>query len=84
MFCINLGESYETEKTLAGAAVGVSFTLAASQAFADATLDRIKERGALTVGVILSGAPFGFIDPATQSHGVDHDRPSACPSRPRP
>lgn len=35
-------------------------------AHADATLDRIKGRGALTVGVILSGAPFGYIDPASQ------------------
>ncbi|NLS00631.1 transporter substrate-binding domain-containing protein [Rhizobium sp. P38BS-XIX] len=35
-------------------------------AHADATLDRIKGRGALTVGIILSGAPFGYIDPASQ------------------
>ena len=35
-------------------------------AHADATLDRIKGRGKLTVGVILSGAPFGYIDPKTQ------------------
>ncbi|MEK1897652.1 MAG: transporter substrate-binding domain-containing protein [Rhizobium sp.] len=35
-------------------------------AHADATLDRIKARGSLTVGVILSGAPFGYIDPAGQ------------------
>ncbi|KKZ87074.1 amino acid ABC transporter [Rhizobium phaseoli] len=41
--------------------------LAATQAFADATLDRIKARGALTVGVILSGAPFGYIDPTSQT-----------------
>lgn len=48
-------------------AVSVSLaTLAATQASADATLDRIKGRGKLTVGVILSGAPFGFIDPKSQ------------------
>ncbi len=41
-------------------------TLAATEASADATLDRIKGRGKLTVGVILSGAPFGYIDPASQ------------------
>ncbi|ACE90511.1 probable amino acid ABC transporter, substrate-binding protein [Rhizobium etli CIAT 652] len=41
--------------------------LAATQAFADATLDRVKARGALTVGVILSGAPFGYIDPTSQT-----------------
>lgn len=40
--------------------------LSATTASADATLDRIKARGTLTVGVILSGAPFGFIDPKTQ------------------
>jgi polar amino acid transport system substrate-binding protein len=33
---------------------------------ADATLDKIRQRGKLTVGVILSGPPFGTIDPATQ------------------
>ncbi len=41
--------------------------LAATQASADATLDRIKARGTLTVGVILSGAPFGYIDPTSQT-----------------
>ncbi|KQM32144.1 amino acid ABC transporter [Rhizobium sp. Leaf68] len=41
-------------------------TLTATEASADATLDRIKGRGKLTVGVILSGAPFGYIDPASQ------------------
>jgi len=37
-------------------------------AHADATLDKIKQRGKLVVGVILSGPPFGTIDPATQKH----------------
>jgi polar amino acid transport system substrate-binding protein len=41
--------------------------LAATQASADATLDRIKARGTVTVGVILSGAPFGYIDPTSQT-----------------
>lgn len=40
--------------------------LAATHASADQTLDRIKGRGTLTVGVILSGAPFGYIDPKSQ------------------
>ncbi|MCP1610967.1 hypothetical protein J2848_002640 [Azospirillum lipoferum] len=31
----------------------------AGAAQADATLDRIKQRGSLVAGVILSGAPFG-------------------------
>jgi polar amino acid transport system substrate-binding protein len=51
-------------------ALGLGFAmtlLISSQALADATLDRIHGRGALTVGVILSGAPFGYIDPKTQS-----------------
>ncbi|MDB5850376.1 MAG: amino acid transporter [Rhodoferax sp.] len=40
----------------------------ASAAHADATLDKIRQRGKLVVGVILSGPPFGTIDPATQKH----------------
>ena len=48
-------------------ATALSFAmLAATGASADSTLDRIKGRGKLTVGVILSGAPFGAIDPKTQ------------------
>jgi polar amino acid transport system substrate-binding protein len=37
-----------------------------SVAHADATLDRIKSRGTVVVGVVLSGPPFGYIDPKTQ------------------
>jgi polar amino acid transport system substrate-binding protein len=45
----------------------VAFSLVGTVgAHADDTLDRIKARGKLTVGVILSGAPFGYIDPKTQ------------------
>src|SRR5471032_553173 len=33
---------------------------------ADATLDKIQQRHLVTVGVLLSGGPFGGIDPATQ------------------
>ena len=57
-------------KTIASAVFGLAFAataLAATQASADATLDRIKGRGTLTVGVILSGAPFGYIDPKSQT-----------------
>ena len=39
---------------------------AASAAHADSTLDRIHDRHKLVVGVILSGPPFGSLDPATQ------------------
>ena len=52
-------------KTIFGIALSLS-ALVATQASADATLDRIKGRGKLTVGVILSGAPFGYIDPKSQ------------------
>lgn len=52
-------------KVIVGLSISIT-TLAATQASADATLDRIKSRGKLTVGVILSGAPFGFIDPKSQ------------------
>jgi len=57
--------STRTARTVFGLAMSLS-VLAAGQAFADATLDRIKGRGKLTVGVILSGAPFGYIDPKSQ------------------
>jgi polar amino acid transport system substrate-binding protein len=56
--------------TISKTVFGIAFlasALAATQASADATLDRIKGRGTLTIGVILSGAPFGYIDPKTQA-----------------
>jgi len=40
--------------------------LAFTSAFADATLDRVKARGEIVAGVILSGPPYGYIDPTTQ------------------
>ena len=40
--------------------------LAASAAHADATLDKIRQRGTVVIGVNISGGPFGAIDPATQ------------------
>jgi len=48
---------------LLGALVSLSTV---SLAHADATLDKIEQRHALVVGVLLSGGPFGGIDPATQ------------------
>ena len=36
-----------------------------SQARAAATLDKVKARGVIVAGVILSGPPYGFIDPST-------------------
>ena len=41
---------------------------AAAGAHADTTLDKIRQRGKIVVGVVLSGPPFGTIDPATQKH----------------
>lgn len=41
--------------------LGVSFA-----AQADATLDKIEQRHRVVVGVLLSGGPFGSIDPTTQ------------------
>jgi polar amino acid transport system substrate-binding protein len=38
----------------------------ASAAHADATLDKIRQRNKIVVGVILSGPPFGTLDPVTQ------------------
>lgn len=53
--------------------LGLGF-LASSNANADATLDKIKDRGVLVVGVMLSGPPFGYIDPTTQEQrGVNID-----------
>jgi len=40
--------------------------LGASAAHADATLDKIRQRNKIVVGVILSGPPFGTLDPVTQ------------------
>lgn len=40
--------------------------LCATAAHADATLDKVQQRHKLSVGVVLSGGPFGAIDPANQ------------------
>lgn len=48
------------------AAVALALAAAAAGAHADATLDRIKERGTVTIGVLANGGVFGSIDPSTQ------------------
>ncbi|TKC86012.1 transporter substrate-binding domain-containing protein [Trinickia terrae] len=48
------------------AALALASAFAANTSRADATLDRIHERHKIVVGVILSGPPFGSLDPATQ------------------
>ena len=55
-------------KTLSSLCLAGAVALAASLARADATLDKIEQRHAITVGVILSGPPFGTIDPKTGEH----------------
>lgn len=47
--------------------LGAAIALGTSTvALADATLDKIQQRHVLVVGVVLSGGPFGGIDPVTQ------------------
>jgi polar amino acid transport system substrate-binding protein len=46
-----------------GAVVALGASFAAQ---ADATLDKIEQRHRLVVGVLLSGGPFGSIDPSSQ------------------
>ena len=46
--------------------VAAALTLLAGTAHADATLDKIKQRGKVTIGVLVNGGPFGSIDPNTQ------------------
>ncbi|HJR29095.1 MAG TPA: transporter substrate-binding domain-containing protein [Pseudomonas sp.] len=53
-------------KRLLPVMLGALISMAASAAQADATLDKIEQRHELVVGVLLSGGPFGGIDPATQ------------------
>ncbi|RDK00992.1 transporter substrate-binding domain-containing protein [Paraburkholderia lacunae] len=51
---------------LALRAFAVLAACAAGAAHADSTLDRIHQRHKIVIGVILSGPPFGSLDPATQ------------------
>ena len=44
----------------------VTGVLTTGTAHADATLDKIKQRHKVVVGVLLSGGPFGSIDPSNQ------------------
>ena len=54
-------------RTLIAAAIGMVCTAGLVGAVhADATLDKIKQRGKVSIGVMVNGGPFGSIDPATQ------------------
>lgn len=46
--------------------VAALLSLMAGTAHADATLDKIKQRGKVSIGVLVNGGPFGSIDPASQ------------------
>jgi len=46
--------------------VASALLLLSGAAHADATLDKIKQRGKVTIGVLVNGGPLGSIDPANQ------------------
>lgn len=58
--------SLRSPRPLAFAAALLAGTFFAGAAQADATLDKIRQRGKIVVGIMLSGSAFGSIDPATQ------------------
>lgn len=60
--------SFFSARTLATLCLAWSAASAASLVQADATLDKIQQRHVISVGVMLSGAPFGTIDPKTGEH----------------
>jgi len=46
--------------------VASALLLLSGAAHADATFDKIKQRGKVTIGVLVNGGPLGSIDPANQ------------------
>lgn len=50
-------------------ALAAATALAAGPAHADATLDRIKQRGRIAIGIDGASPPFGLLDPATGKVG---------------
>ncbi len=52
---------------LAGTLLAAAALLAATSAHADSTLDRVKDRGVLTAGILVNGTAFGFLDPASNT-----------------
>lgn len=60
--------SFFSARTLATLCLAWSAASASSLVQADATLDKIQQRHVISVGVMLSGAPFGTIDPKTGEH----------------
>lgn len=56
----------ESLRALLAASFGIAFGAMTLPAQADATLDKIKERNRISIGIMVSGGPFGALDPATQ------------------
>lgn len=56
-------------KTAAAVALAALTGLASSAAQADATLDKVKQRGKIVIGVDGASPPFGVLDPATGKVG---------------
>lgn len=52
--------------TCFGAVAAILLLQGATAALADASLDKIRARGVVSIGVILSGPPYGYLDPQTQ------------------
>lgn len=48
------------------AGISAVLALSAATARADATLDKVRQRGKVAIGVLVNGGPFGSIDPASQ------------------
>jgi polar amino acid transport system substrate-binding protein len=61
--CLPLVRRLARALTGAALAIGMASPLLAN---ADATLDKINSRHAISVGVLIAGSPFGSLDPATQ------------------
>ncbi|EER62285.1 extracellular solute-binding protein family 3 [Acidovorax delafieldii 2AN] len=56
-------------RLLAPLTAALALVLSASSAHADATLDKIRQRGKLSVGIDGASPPFGKLDPATGKTG---------------
>lgn len=57
---------FKARKRLVCALLATVGSTAAVSAYADATLDKVQQRSRVVVGVMLSGGPFGALDPANQ------------------
>src|SRR5471030_581915 len=60
--------TFSPGKTLTALCLALCAGFCANLAQADATLDKIQQRHKISIGVILTGPPFGSIDPKTGEH----------------